>query len=115
MCLCRVAEAARLASPKQITIGGRSHAVGRPNSRPSSALGRHSPSDSLAAIGQRSSRQPSGSSTPGSPATAAPRRSIAAVGSDGRSHANAVVDALGQLSPAEVDRLQRVLQQGHAV
>lgn len=41
------------------------------------------------------------------------RRDNAADEVEGHSHANAVVDALGQLSPSEVDRLQRVLQQGH--
>ena len=118
----RVAEAARLSSPKQITIGGRSHAVGRPTSALArnltgspQAASQHPQSDSRAALSQqRTLRQMSGTSTPVQSGAATPSRRGAGGDDSNRSHANAVVNALGQLSPHEVDRLQRVLQQGQS-
>lgn len=114
----RYEEAARISisSPKQMSIGGRSHAVNRA-SRPSSALSRQSPNAAVAAGHDASATRPasglstpvkSGSATPQKPAgSSTPKRA-------GASRASAVVGALGRLSPQEVDRLQRVLQQGGA-
>lgn len=119
---CRYEEAARasMSSPKQMTIGGRSHAVNR-TSRPSSALSRQSPSAANAAVRDSSAARPaSGSSTPGKSGSSTPQRLAGTSAGtstpkrEASSHASAVVGALGRLSPQEVDRLQRVLQQGGA-
>ena len=116
----RYEEAARssISSPKQMTIGGRSHAVNRV-SRPSSALSRQSPSAANAAVRDSSAARPaSGSSTPVKSGAVTPQRLAGtSAGSttpkrEASSHTSAVVGALGRLSPQEVDRLQRVLQQG---
>lgn len=101
-----------------MTIGGRSHAVNR-TSRPSSALSRQLPSAANAAVRDPSAAKPaSGSSTPIKSGSVTPQR-LAGSGTgtvtpkrEGSSQASAVVGALGRLSPQEVDRLQRVLQQG---
>ena len=104
----------RLSSPKQITIGGRSHAVGR-TSRPSSALSRHPPNAANAAVQHTSSPRPaSGRSTPVKSGTATPQKAAVTPHRDASSRASAVVGALCRLSPQEVDRLQRVLQQGQS-
>ncbi|KAL3152452.1 hypothetical protein ABBQ32_001497 [Trebouxia sp. C0010 RCD-2024] len=117
--LPRYEEAARISisSPKQMSIGGRSHAVNRA-SRPSSALSRQSPNAAIAAGHESSSatRPPSGHSTPVKSGSATPQKPAGSSTPkrEGGSHASAVVGALGRLSPQEVDRLQRVLQQGGA-
>ena len=101
-----------------MTIGGRSHAVNR-TSRPSSALSRQLPSAANAAVHESSAARPaSGSSTPVKSGSITPQRlagtsaGTSAPKRDASGHASAVVGALGRLSPQEVDRLQRVLQQG---
>ncbi len=104
----------RLSSPKQITIGGRSHAVGR-TSRPSSALSRHPPNAANAAVQPTASPRPASErSTPVKSGTATPQKAAVTPHRDASSSACAVVGALGRLSPQEVDRLQRVLQQGQS-
>ena len=109
---CSGQDLMRLSSPKQIMIGGRSHAVGRP-SRPSSALPRQPPNAANAAVPTTSSTRPvSGSSTPVKSGSITPHKAAVTPKRDVSSHASAVVGALGRLSPQEVDRLQRVLQQG---
>ncbi|DBA91048.1 TPA: hypothetical protein ACH3X2_004154 [Trebouxia sp. C0005] len=102
----------RLSSPKHITVGGRSHAVGR-TIRPSSALSRYPPHAANAAVQPTSSPRPaSGRSTAVKSGTATPQNAAVTPHRDASSRASAVVGALGRLSPQEVDRLQRVLQQG---
>ena len=111
---CSAQEVLRLSTPKHLMIGGRSHAVGRP-SRPSSALPRSSHDAANAAIQQLPTARPnSGSATPVKSGAVTPNNAGGVVRKGNGSSAQAVVDALGRLSPQEVDRLQRVLQQGNA-
>ena len=111
--ICSAQDMLRLSSPKQITVGGRSHAVGR-TSRPSSALSRHPPNAANAAVQHTSSPRPaSGRSTPVKSGTATPQKAMTPH-RDASSRASTVVGALGRLSPQEVDRLQRVLQHGQS-
>ena len=111
---CSAQDMKRLSSPKPITVGGRSHAVGR-TSRPSSALSRQLPGAANAAVQNMSTTaHVSGSSTPVKSGTVTPHKGAVTPQRDASSRASAVLSALGRLSPQEVDRLQRVLQQGRA-